>query len=86
MVGTHGEKLKEHRARIDEHKMYLMHIAQEADLVKHSEDQVWAARTRAVGAGVRVTSEMQADQWSVVVIASCCACPAADCPHELHMS
>lgn len=39
-MGTHGEKLKEHRERIDKHKMYLMHIAQEADLVKHNEDQV----------------------------------------------
>jgi len=35
----HGEKLKEHRERIDKHKMYLMHIAQEADLQKQCEDQ-----------------------------------------------
>ena len=33
-------KLQEHRAKLDQHKMYLMHIAAEADIVEQQEDSV----------------------------------------------
>ena len=35
-------KLQEHRAKLDQHKMYLMHIAAEADIVEQQEDSVRA--------------------------------------------
>ena len=33
-------KLQEHRQKLDQHKMYLMHIASEADIVEQQEDSV----------------------------------------------
>lgn len=37
-VGDHQMKLQEHRQKLDQHKLYLMHIASEADIVEQQED------------------------------------------------
>jgi len=39
-------KLQEHRQKLDQHKLYLMHIAAEADIAEQQEDSVITTHTK----------------------------------------